>query len=148
MKKIIAFVVCALIAAFAVNPHVFSSLRAPAAVSAPAPASGSGLEAAIDARAENVQVQGSGTVVKILSDDTDGSRHQRFIVRLPSGHTVLIAHNIDLAGRVAPLNEGDAIDFSGEYLWNPKGGVVHWTHHDPDGRHQSGWIRHDGRTVQ
>ena len=148
MKKIVfAFVASALIAAYVVNPHVFSSFRTATMASGPA-ASDSALEAAIDARAQDIQVEGHGTVVKILADDDEGSRHQRFIVELPSGHTVLIAHNIDLAARVAPLNVGDAVDFSGEYAWNPKGGVVHWTHHDPEGRHESGWIRHDGRTVQ
>jgi hypothetical protein len=32
--------------------------------------------------------------------------------------------------------------------WNPQGGVIHWTHHDPAGRHLSGWVKHNGRTYQ
>ncbi|MGC3980889.1 MAG: DUF3465 domain-containing protein [Steroidobacteraceae bacterium] len=96
----------------------------------------------------NVQVQAGGVVSRVLADDRDGSAHQRFIVRLASGQTVLIAHNIDLAPRVANLREGDAIEFLGEYEWNAQGGVVHWTHRDPDGSHVSGWLRHDGRTYQ
>src|SRR6185436_4094299 len=32
----------------------------------------------------DVQVEGEGTVLSILSDDVDGSRHQRFIVQLAS----------------------------------------------------------------
>jgi hypothetical protein len=103
---------------------------------------------AIDAQQSNVQVQASGVVDKILSDDNEGSRHQRFIVRLPSGKTILIAHNIDLAPRVAPLSVGDQIEFSGEYEWNNKGGVVHWTHRDPSRRHAAGWLRHGGETFQ
>ena len=94
------------------------------------------------------QFESEGTVVKVLADDTQGSRHQRFIVRLPSGQTVLIAHNIDIAPRVAGLSEGDAISFSGDYEANDKGGVVHWTHRDPSGRHVAGWIKHRGRTYQ
>ena len=94
------------------------------------------------------QVAGEGTVVKTLPDDRNGSRHQRFIVRLASGHTLLVSHNIDLAPRVDLLRAGDSVAFYGEYEWNPKGGVVHWTHHDPQGRHPGGWIRHAGRIYQ
>jgi hypothetical protein len=93
---------------------------------------------------ENVPVESSGVVVKILRDDTHGSKHQRFIVRIPSGLTLLIAHNIDV-GRRVPLNgTGGQISFRGEYEWNNKGGVVHWTHHDPRGRHPGGWIEYEG----
>jgi len=94
------------------------------------------------------QAQGSGTVVRILSDDNDGSRHQRFIVRLASGRTLLIAHNIDLAPRIGGIREGDTVEFFGEFASNDKGGVIHWTHHDPQGRHPDGWLRHRGRTYQ
>lgn len=87
-------------------------------------------------------------MTRVLPDDNDGSRHQRFIVRLDSGQTILIAHNIDIAPRIASLNAGDAVDFNGEYEWNPKGGVVHWTHRDPAGRHPAGWLRHNGMTFQ
>jgi hypothetical protein len=31
-------------------------------------------------RTSDVQVQGEGTVIRVLADDLDGSRHQRFIV--------------------------------------------------------------------
>jgi hypothetical protein len=96
----------------------------------------------------NLQVEGEGVVARILADDLAGSRHQRFIVRLASGQTILIAHNIDIAARVAGLQEGDSIRFYGEYVWNEKGGMVHWTHHDPEGRHVAGWLKHNGRTYQ
>ncbi|MGA8258822.1 MAG: DUF3465 domain-containing protein [Arenicellales bacterium] len=95
-----------------------------------------------------VQLRGSGHVLRILPDDDSGSRHQRFILRMASGQTVLIAHNIDLADRVGSLRRGDTVEFFGEYEWNSKGGVVHWTHRDPSGRHVSGWLRHDGHTYQ
>lgn len=96
----------------------------------------------------NLQVQGGGVVDRVLSDDSNGDRHQRFIVRLPWGQTVLVAHNIDLAPRVAQLSVGDRVDFFGEYEWNAQGGVIHWTHRDPAGRHVAGWIRHDGALYQ
>ena len=94
------------------------------------------------------QAQGNGIVVRILSDDIDGSRHQRFILRLTSGRTLLISHNIDLAPRVSGLKEGDTVSFNGEYEANSQGGVIHWTHYDPAGRHVGGWLRHNGRTYQ
>ncbi len=95
-----------------------------------------------------VQVSGQGVVERVLSDDTDGSRHQRFILRLPSGQTLLVAHNIDLAPRITALGVGDSVVFYGEYEWNSEGGVIHWTHHDPDGSHVAGWLKHNGQTFQ
>jgi hypothetical protein len=94
------------------------------------------------------QVSGSGTVDRVLADDNDGSRHQRFILRLSSGRTLLIAHNIDLAPRVSSLRKGDTVSFYGEYEPNDKGGVIHWTHHDPQGRHTGGWLEHNGQRYQ
>jgi hypothetical protein len=93
-------------------------------------------------------VSGSGVVDRVLSDDTQGARHQRFILRLASGQTLLITHNIDIAPRVSGLSVGDSVEFSGQYEWNDKGGVIHWTHHDPSGQHQAGWLKHGGVTYQ
>lgn len=104
--------------------------------------------AAYDNHQSNIQVQGYGKVIRILPDDNDGSRHQKFIIQLSSGQTLLVAHNTDLAERVEPLETGDLIEFNGEYEWNQEGGVIHWTHHDPHGNHMTGWLKHDGRTYQ
>lgn len=99
--------------------------------------------------------QRSGAVVefgartaRVLADDVEGSRHQRFIVELASGHTVLVSHNIDLAPRVESIAPGDEVSVRGQYEWNERGGVVHWTHHDPDGRRPGGWVKHGGRTYR
>jgi hypothetical protein len=96
----------------------------------------------------HIQVKDSGTVIKVLKDDNTGSRHQRFLISLPSGQTLLVAHNIDLAPKIYDLKKGDTIFFSGEYIWNKKGGVIHWTHHDPQRKHVGGWLKHKGRTYQ
>lgn len=103
---------------------------------------------AFEQRIRGVQVEGRGVVRRVLSDDNDGSRHQRFVVALPSGQTLLVAHNIDLAPRVVGLREGDAVSFSGEYKWNPEGGVIHWTHLDPRNHHPAGWVKHNGEVYQ
>ena len=100
------------------------------------------------AKISDAQVQDNGKVVKILADDNRGSRHQKFLVRIASGQTLLFAHNIDLAPRIDDIQVGDFISFRGEYVYNPKGGVVHWTHLDPQGRHFGGWIKHNGNTYQ
>ncbi|HEU4769996.1 MAG TPA: DUF3465 domain-containing protein [Pyrinomonadaceae bacterium] len=99
-------------------------------------------------RESDVQVEGEGTVTRLLPDDLNGSRHQRFIVQLASGQTLLISHNIDLAPRIDALAVGDSVRFNGEYVWNEKGGVIHWTHHDPRGRHVAGWVVHNGKTYK
>ena len=99
-------------------------------------------------RKSNLLVEGEGTVSRVLPDDRSGSRHQKFILRLRSGQTLLISHNIDLAPRIPTLREGDRVSFYGEYEWSSKGGVIHWTHRDPRGRHPAGWLKHGGKTYQ
>ena len=103
---------------------------------------------AFESNRSNFVAEGRGTVIRILADDNDGSRHQRFILRLGSGQTLLVAHNIDLAPRIDTLSVGDEVSFKGEYEWSDKGGTIHWTHHDPAGRHEAGWLRHDGVDYQ
>lgn len=98
-------------------------------------------------RRSNLIVEGQGTIIKNLPDDNIGDRHQKFIVKLASGHTIQIAHNIDLASRI-PAKEGEMIAFRGEFEYSEKGGVIHWTHHDPAGRHENGWIRHRGKNYE
>ena len=142
MKKLAALLVVAFLAQQAwQNLEIGDRIGTPGAGSG-----GSAVAAAFEQRRSDVQVQGHGEVIRILSDDNDGSRHQRFILSLGSGQTLLIAHNIDLAPRVGSLRVGDRVEFNGEYEWNSKGGVVHWTHHDPRGSHPDGWLKHRGRT--
>jgi len=106
------------------------------------------IQIAYETQQSDLQVSGEGRVVKILPDDNQGSRHQRFILKINNGPSLLVAHNIDLAPRVQNLVKGDIITFFGEYEWNAKGGVLHWTHDDPQGRHANGWLKHDGKTYR
>ncbi|HIO93349.1 MAG TPA: DUF3465 domain-containing protein [Leucothrix mucor] len=85
-----------------------------------------------------------GQVIKVLKDDTKGSQHQKFLLKLAPDITLLVAHNIDLAKR-APVKKGDPVKIRARYEWNNRGGVLHWTHHDPKGRKEGGWIYAGGK---
>jgi hypothetical protein len=141
-SRVRAFLFAALTALLLV---LFQLARSRPAAEPPAGPDGPGAGAvaeAFGARRSGVEVEAGGRVIRLLPDDREGARHERFIVRI-GGVSVLVAHNLDLAPRV-PVAQGDTVDLRGEYEWNAKGGVIHWTHRDPDGRHQAGWIRHRG----
>ena len=129
------------------QPTVATS-RQPEKAAPPAAHFEQALQQAYQNRQSNLQIQGSGRVIKTLPDDTQGSRHQRFIVKLASGQTLLFAHNIDLAPKIRGLKKGDTIVFNGEYEWSEQGGVIHWTHKDPNGRHADGWLEHNGQRYE
>ena len=105
------------------------------------------IEAAVRDQRSGFMVTVEAEVVKNLPDDNKGSRHQRFLIELETGRTLLVAHNIDLARRV-PLREGTGVRVRGQYEWNKKGGVLHWTHHDPRGKHPGGWIEYRGQRTE
>ena len=92
-------------------------------------------------------IEAGGLVSRLLRDDAEGSRHQRFVLDLRNGQTVLIAHNLDLASRV-PLGLGDRVRIRGMYEWNELGGLVHWTHHDPLDIEDGGFIRYRTRLYE
>lgn len=92
-------------------------------------------------------IEVTGFVRRLLSDDDDGSRHQRFILDIGSGRTLLVAHNIDLVDRI-PLGMGDRVEIRGMYEWNDLGGLVHWTHDDPLGIEKGGYIRYRARVYR
>ena len=143
VKRVTVVLVLAFLAHFAWNDVGLADQLAPSHSSADAV-----LADAFETRQNNLQVKGQGKVVRILPDDNEGSRHQRFILELESGQTLLVAHNIDLAPRIPSLRIGDHVELYGEYEWNSRGGVIHWTHHDPQGKHVSGWLKHQGRTYK
>lgn len=96
---------------------------------------------------DRVQVYGEGYVIKTLPDDNKGSRHQRFILSTGSS-TVLVVHNIDIAPRLENLQRGDQVALTGEYISNKKGGMIHWTHHDPRHHHPDGWLMYKKKRYQ
>ena len=149
MKKLLLLAIVAAIV-FYLNRHpaeVAAEFVAPNATQASV-SGGDAIGHAYAQQQSGIQVSGAGTVSRVLGDDSLGDRHQRFIVTLHSGQALLITHNIDIAPRIDLLREGDLVSFSGEYEWDDKGGIVHWTHHDPRGQHMAGWVKHRGRTYQ
>ncbi|MES2476873.1 MAG: DUF3465 domain-containing protein [Verrucomicrobiota bacterium] len=90
------------------------------------------------------QVTFTGEVIVLLSDDTEGDRHQRFIVELESGQTLLVVHNIDIAPRVRKLRKGSIVTVRGEYIWNSQGGLVHFTHRALYEDIPGGWVKFKG----
>ncbi len=96
-------------------------------------------ESAFEHKYNNVMLTVQGRVTKRLSTDTIGNRHQRFVIALPDGQSILVVHNIDDAPRVS-LRVGDEVEVRGRYIWNEQGGEMHWTHHDPLGKLAGGYI--------
>lgn len=103
------------------------------------------VETAFQEERSGVWVEATGIVERLLPEDTRGARHQRFILRLTPDRTVLVSHNVDLAPPVPGLEPGDRVRFRGRYEWNPQGGVIHWTHHDPEGLVPGGWLEVESR---
>jgi hypothetical protein len=92
-------------------------------------------------------IEVSGLVVGLLQDDSEGARHQRIILGISRKQTLLIAHNVEMAGRV-PVGMGDRIHVRGVYEWNDLGGLVHWTHRDPHSTDEGGYIRYRSKTYR
>ncbi|TLU66735.1 DUF3465 domain-containing protein [Thalassotalea litorea] len=160
-KNISAGIICVLIVAYIINrpePNVQSAPSvnqdsASTEVNLPTSSAETtqnlrALDEAFRNRQSDVQIQALGKVQTLLADDNKGSRHQRFILRVSPSQTVLVAHNIDLAPKITDLKKGDLVEFYGEYEWNSKGGVIHWTHHDPNKKHIDGWLRHKGKVYE
>lgn len=103
------------------------------------------VEQAFAKRQSKIWLTLPATVDRLLADDNKGIRHQKFIVKV-ANLKLLVAHNIDLAPRV-PISLGEPIVIRGRYEWNAKGGVLHWTHRDPNAQlnAESGYIKAAGK---
>lgn len=147
MKKLILFIIALTSFSTLSARHPERSINIP--LKTTKPASGDKILAkAFKSGRSEFMVRFTAAVITILSDDLDGSRHQRFIVKLKSGQTLLVVHNIDLAPRISKLKVGHKITAHGEYIWNNKGGLIHKTHLDPGNDDPHGWIIHKGKRYQ
>jgi hypothetical protein len=96
-----------------------------------------------------VEVTASGSVARVLGIRSGPSgRHEGFLLHLRGaegrGLTVRVEDNVDLTGPI-PLRAGDDVVVHGEYIYDPRGGIIHYTHNDPRGRHPGGYVRVNGR---
>lgn len=99
------------------------------------------------AHAIKVEVTVIAPVKKLLPEDDQGLPHQKFLLELVNGSTILIAHDLAMANRV-PIRPGDIVKIHGEYIWNSRGGLIHWTHHTDTPYHEGGWIDFQGVRYQ
>ena len=97
------------------------------------------------------EVVANGIVRRVLGTRRGPSgEHEGFLLQLDGDCDLLlrVETNTDLTGPV-PLRDGERLTVKGEYEFDPMGGVVHWTHHDPRGRHAGGYVKtDDGRVYQ
>jgi hypothetical protein len=98
---------------------------------------------AFHAGRSRVEVVAGGTVTRVLGTQAGRvSPHEGFLMRLSSGCdlVVRVEANTDFTGTFE-LAPGDAVSIKGEYEYYALGGVIHWTHRDPRGRHDGGYIQ-------
>jgi hypothetical protein len=116
-----------------------------AATASDTAAQNAAIQGAFEQRSAGAELTAIGTVDRVLSDETGPSGpHERFFLQLPSGMTVLIEPNLSIAPRV-PVAVGSAVTVHGEYVSNAEGGLLHFTHHDPDRSHEGGYVLYGGR---
>jgi hypothetical protein len=100
----------------------------------------------------HVEVTASGSVARLLGErEGPSGRHLGFILHLSGsagrGLSVRVEDNLDLTGEI-PIGEGESVTVRGEYIYEPAGGLIHYTHKDPRGRHDAGYVQASGRIYQ
>jgi hypothetical protein len=99
--------------------------------------------------ARYVEIRDSGIVYRILGErGSQSGVHEGFLIRFPyraNGAVTRVEDNVDITGPI-PLRRGDQVTLQGQFECNDQ--VIHWTHHDPRGRHLAGYITVNGKTYQ
>ncbi len=112
-----------------------------------APSANDGNAAVFDAwRAQrsHIEVTARGVIARDLGTRAGVSAaHEGFLLHLAGasgrGLTVRVEANVDFTGPM-PIAAGESVIVRGEYEFDARGGVIHWTHRDPRGRHPGGYI--------
>ncbi len=132
------------------EPGYQAAFGAPVSIANPAQNIQASQQGILDAQAQHmrkVEVELIAQVIRLLPTDENGLRHQKFLIRLTNGTTVLVANDLSM-GQQVPLNPGDIVEIKGEFIWTRRGGVLHWTHHTDEASHPGGWIRLGNQTYQ
>jgi hypothetical protein len=136
-NRSVAILGASILLSLALSPSIMSAAFPP-------PDDSDQIHRAFQHRNSNLLVETEATVVRIYPDIEDTRTYQQFRVRLPNGHELMVMHDLDQALRV-PLDVNDAIRLRGEYDWTSRGGVIHWTHDDPERKREGGWIEMGGK---
>ncbi|HEV3092724.1 MAG TPA: DUF3465 domain-containing protein [Candidatus Cybelea sp.] len=102
---------------------------------------------AFSAARSGVEVVAGGSITRIFGVRPGRtSPHEGFLMHLDSGCdlVVRVEVNTDFTGDI-PLRAGENVAVKGEYEYYPRGGVIHWTHRDPRGRHENGYVQAGGQ---
>jgi hypothetical protein len=84
-------------------------------------------------------------VLHVLGERSGRSgEHEGFIIGV-SQRTFKVEDNTDITGPI-PLHRGDIVSLLGQLECDDD--VIHWTHHDPRGRHPSGYIKVNGAVYE
>lgn len=90
-------------------------------------------------------VEGRGMVViRTLADDNNGLRHQKWVVQLSNGSSMMAVYNLDMCERVA-LKVGDHVAMGGQFVWTNQGALLHWLHYDPRKTRPDGYVEVNGK---
>ncbi|MDE2483427.1 MAG: DUF3465 domain-containing protein [bacterium] len=96
------------------------------------------------------EVIATGHVIDVLGERAGRSgEHEGYLVKLDGNCDLLVKveTNTTITGPIA-LRPKERVVVKGVYIYNPLGGLIHWTHHDPRGRHVGGYVTAGGTSYQ
>lgn len=87
---------------------------------------------------------GNLVVTKLLPDDRNGLKHQKWEARLSNGEVIQVVYNSDMGDRV-PVKIGDKFGVGGQFVWGrQRMGVMHWLHEDKREKRPDGYVFFNG----
>jgi len=87
----------------------------------------------------------NATVTRVLGErESRSGLHEGFLIvpsPAQSARQIKVEDNVGITGPI-PLRRGDIVSLLGQLECDDY--VIHWTHHDPRGRHPSGYVKVNG----